>query len=201
MADFYLQDSTELHLLVRALIEAKLPGFPRDEDLSASPLVARLAERAAQAHTEDSAMPAALKNDWRSFGPKHSYWGAAVSRALLDSDWLRKSTRAQREEYIRLLIVPFQATETVFAALVELIENILDTHRSYELWLCAERPYEGGTLIVREREDGTMLVHDHARSEVFSTTNRFQLWEWLNERGFRQVGCYVEAETEDQRPA
>lgn len=191
MTDFRVSDPTELHLLVRALIEAKLPGLPRDGDLAGSPIVARLAERASSAHGREPGLPGA-KGDWRHFSPEHAYWEAAVSRSLLDADWLRRATREQQEEYVRLLIIPFQATDNVVAALVERIESILRTRSSYELWLRADRPYDGGTVVVREREDGTMLVHDQAGTEIFSTKNRFDLWEWLNERGFQRVGCYVE---------
>lgn len=191
MTDFRVSDPTELHLLVRALIEAKLPALPRDGDLAASPIVARLAERASSAHGQEPSLPGA-KGDWRHFTPEHVYWEAAVSRSLLDADWLRKATREQREDYVRLLIVPFQATDEVVATLVERIEGILRTRSSYELWLRADRPYDGGTVVVREHEDGTMQVHDQARTEIFSAKNRFDLWEWLNERGFQRVGCYVE---------
>jgi hypothetical protein len=191
MADFRVSDPTELHLLVRAMIEAKLPMLPRDGDLAASPIVARLAERASSAHGLEPSLPGA-KGDWRHFSPEHAYWEAAVSRSLLDAAWLRQATREQREAYVRLLVVPFQVTDEVVAELVARIESILNTRSSYELWLRGDRPYDGGTLMVREREDGTMLVHDQARTEVFSTKNRFDLWEWLNERGFQRVGCYVE---------
>ncbi|MDB4946735.1 MAG: hypothetical protein JWP97_6269 [Labilithrix sp.] len=191
MADFPVSDATELHLLVRALIEAKLPVMPRDGDLAASPIVARLAERASSAHGEEPSLPGA-KGDWRKFSPDHVYWDAAVSRSLLDADWLRKATREQRQEYVALLVSPFQATEEVLAALLERIEGILAVRRSYELWLRAGRPHDGGVLVVREQEDGTLLVHDHAKTEVLATKNRFDLWEWLNERGFLRVGCYVE---------
>jgi hypothetical protein len=191
MDDFRVSDPTELHALLRALIEAKLPGLPRDRDLSASPFVAALAERACTLQTPEPSVPGWTR-DWRPLSPKHEYWQAAISRSLLDADWLRNATREQREGYLRLLIVPFQATDEVFTALVEEVEAILATRSFYELWLRRDQPYDGGTLIVRERDDGTMLVHDHARTEVFSTANRFDLWEWLNDRGFQHVGSYVE---------
>jgi hypothetical protein len=192
MPDFRVSDPTELHLLVRALIEAKLPNQPRDGDIAASPIVARLAEEASSAHGQEPSLPGA-KGDWRHFSPEHGYWEPVVLRSLLDADWLRKATREQREEYVRLLVAPFRATDEIFAALVEQIDSILRTRSSYELWLRAERPYDVGVLIVREREDGTMVVHDQERNELFSTENRFDLWEWLNDRGFRRVGCYVES--------
>ena len=86
----------------------------------------------------------------------------------------------------------YEGMGQVVGALVERIESILRTRSSYELWLRSDRPYDGGAFVVREREDGTMLVHDQARTEIFSAKNRFDLWEWLNERGFHRVGCYVE---------
>jgi hypothetical protein len=46
---FTVTDESELLALLDTLIEAKLPRLSEDRDLSASPLVARLAEQAAQA--------------------------------------------------------------------------------------------------------------------------------------------------------
>lgn len=80
----------------------------------------------------------------------------------------------------------------VLAALVDRIEAILETRSFYEVWLRAARPHDGGVLFVREKAGGTLLAYDHARVEAFSSPDRFEVWEWLNERAFRRVGCFVE---------
>jgi len=189
MADFFIAAGVELTFLRRAMIEAKLARLPRDTDLAGSPIVAGLATRAHDA--EGPGVPGAV-GPWRDLSPGHGYWEAVVSRALQDADWLCSATKPQREAYLVELVAPFWTTDDVFAELLGHIEIILETRSFYDVWLRTSAPYDGGALVVRCGQDGTRRVHDLNRAELFATKNRFDLFEWLHDRGFQHLGTYAE---------
>jgi hypothetical protein len=193
MSEFRVSDEIELLALLHALMEAKLAVVPRDRDVSASRIVARLAHLAFDA--ESAATTVGIgRRQWIMLTPRHADWRAIVSRALLDADILRKATHELRVDYVRQLIAPYRPSDENFAALVDEIETLLETCAFYELWHRTGRPHGGDTLIVRDRRDGSKFVQDQERNELFTTANHPELWEWLHERGFYPVGRFVDAD-------
>lgn len=188
MSEFTVSNPLELNALLLALLEAKLPSQPRDMLVAASPLVAELAKRVADAH----ALDADLSVSWRVLDSKHAHWDAVISRAAHDADWLRKCDREQRRRYVRGLAAPFRIADVTFEALVARIEYIANTRSYFDLWLRAEQPHHGGILVVREMADGSMVVLDQAKKEVVNVTNAFDLWDWLRDRNYRHIGRYVD---------
>lgn len=191
MTEFQITNTTELFLLQRALLEAKLPRLANDNDLAASPIVASLAARVTEACSEAPDL-ASVGERWRDFSPQHSYWSIAISRALVDQDYLRKSEPAKREEYVRWLIAPFRTDEPIIREFLAELDSILETRRWYHLWIRTKSPFGGGVAIIRERTDGSFIALDAAQNEIASSRSQGHVVEILLERGLEPFGYFVE---------
>ncbi|MDB4944829.1 MAG: hypothetical protein JWP97_4363 [Labilithrix sp.] len=191
MAEFVVTDAAELHALRAALIESKLPRLANDQDLAASPIVARLAERVSAA-CQGAPELTSVSERWRQFSPKHSYWAVAISRALADQNFLRASKPAAREDYVRCLIAPFRTDQPIVRDFLAELESILATRRWYHLWIRPKKPFLGGVAFLRQREDGSFVAHDSEHTEIVSSEKVDDVGEVLLERGLEPFGYFVE---------
>jgi hypothetical protein len=191
MAEFRVSDSTELHALQAALIEAKLPRLANDLHMAASPIVAELAERVNAACNEIHELPGS-DGGWRQMSRDHGYWGVAISRALADQDYLRRSDLANRQQYVRWLLAPFRTDEPTVSAFLADLESIFQTRRWYHLWMRSKNPFDGGLAFLRERVDGSFVALDADRNEITSSAEQHDVGQVLLERGLEPFGYFVE---------
>jgi len=129
---------------------------------------------------------------WTDFSPKHSCWSVALSRAIADQDYLRKSESGEREEYVRLLLTPFRTDEPIIREFLAELDSIFETRRWYHLWIRTMRPFGGGVAILRERGDGSFIALDAAQNEIASSRSQGDVVEVLLERGLEPFGYFVE---------
>lgn len=165
---FAITDEFELLALHGALIEAKLPRASEDQELSASPLVARLAERATEACR---ALPEHLwprDEAWRKLSPRHARWAPAVARALSDQAYLRRATLPERREYVRLLLAPYHNDDADVSNFLEHVESIIRERSWYHLWLRRTSPFAGGVAFLTEVPDGRFVAWDANHREIAS---------------------------------
>lgn len=187
---FTVTDESELLALLDALIEAKLPRLSEDRDLSASPLVARLADRATQACR---GLPERLwprSEAWRALYPRHARWTPAVARALSDQEYLRRASLPEKQEYVRLLLAPYHNEDEAVMMFLEHVESILRERRWYQLWLRKASPFSGGVAFLREGPDGRFTAWDANHNEIASGSLE-DVGEVLMERAFEPFGYFV----------
>jgi hypothetical protein len=190
MAEFRITNPTELFLLQRALLEAKLPRLANDMDLAASPIVASLAERVTSACIETPNFPGA-NGVWRQLTPTHTYWPIAISRALVDHAYLGSADRIKQEEYVRQLFAPFQANNETVNLFIEELLAVIHERRWYHLWLRKTAPLHGGIALLRQRADGMFVALDPEGAEIASSKTLDDVGRELLERGLEPAGYYV----------
>lgn len=188
---FTITDKFELLALQSALIEAKLPRVSEDQELSASPLVARLAERATEACRD---LPEHLwprDEAWRKLSPRHARWAPAVARALSDQAYLRRATLSERREYARLLLAPYHNDDADVSIFLEHVESIIRERRWYQLWLRRTSPFTGGVAFLTEVPQGRFVAWDANHTEIASGSLD-EVGAVLLEGSFEPFGYFVQ---------
>lgn len=165
---FTISDELELLALQSALIEAKLPRLSEDRDISASPLVASLAERATSACRNLPEQLWPRHEAWRQLSPGHARWAPTVARALSDQDYLRKATQEQKMEYARLLLAPYNNDDDAVLRFLDYIEGILRERKWYQLWMRKATPFAGGVAFLIEESEGLYVAWDASHVEIAS---------------------------------
>lgn len=195
MTEIRITKPTELLLLERALLEAKLPRLANDGDLAASPIIAGLAERVTTACSELHEQ-AGVSGKWRALSPGHTYWAIAIYRALADQEYLRKSDPSKREEYARLLLAPFHTDDRTVGAFLAEVDDILQTRRWYHLWIRTKNPFRGGIAFICERSDESFVALSPDGVEIVSSKKLEDIGEALLESGLEPFGYFVEEGTD-----
>ncbi|WP_438007044.1 hypothetical protein WME89_52395 [Sorangium sp. So ce321] len=184
---FVVSDSTEVIVLHRAVIEAKLPLLSHDRDLSASSILAAISERLTEALQH---IPQWGDESWRSLSPRHAAWEPAVNRALSDQDYLRSATQEQKREYVRLLLAPYRNDVAEISKFLEHVEDILRERRWYQLWLRKGAPFAGGVAFLMEGPDSRYTAWDANHKEIASG-RLDEVGEVLLEGDFEPLGYFV----------
>ncbi|NVD69552.1 hypothetical protein HUX88_03140 [Duganella sp. BJB1802] len=112
---FVVLDYYELIALQRVFREAKFCLKASDEDISASPIVAKLFERALDVLIDVEVGrkgPAAAEDwsKWKKIDPSREEWMVAHERATKERDWQLWSY-SDKLEYVRVLFSPFEISE------------------------------------------------------------------------------------------
>ena len=126
---FEVDDEAEINALLMTLLEAKFHPDPERREISASPLVARLCERAvvAYAAAQDTGKISGGNGggrktlDFYRGSPPEMVLAVVrlrVAEVTTGSNWQRWD-RSARQDYIRLLLSPFVAEEALLERLLE----------------------------------------------------------------------------------
>lgn len=186
-APFVVSDPTEIIILHRALIEAKLPRLSDDQDLSASPFLAAMAERL---NTSLAEVRSWGDDSWRSLSPRHAAWELAVNHALSDQAYLRRASVPEKREYVRLLLAPYRNDDAVISMFLDHVESILRERRWYQLWLRKTSPFGGGVAFLMEGTDGRFTAWDANHKEIASGSLD-EVGAVLLEGNFEPFGYFV----------
>lgn len=126
---FEVDDGSEVNALLKTLLEAKFHPDPQRSELQGSPLVARLCERAVVAYAaaqEAGKIPGGGGGGQKTLdfylGPTPELVLAVVRTRIAEAaarDWWRGSDRNARQDYIRILLSPFVADESLLDRLLE----------------------------------------------------------------------------------
>ena len=112
---FVVESEHELRALHRALLEAKFHAQPEDGDVPGSPLVAELSRRIVE--TLASTLPEEGWSAWREAEQHRHRFPVVVSHIARTSAWPEWSVD-QKQEYVRVLLAPFEAQERTVSELV-----------------------------------------------------------------------------------
>ncbi|MRW88168.1 hypothetical protein GJ698_29235 [Pseudoduganella sp. FT26W] len=112
---FFIEDFYELLAMQRVFREAKFCFEPSDDEISSSPIVARLAQRLMEALVNADVERKGEKkkndwDDWLSLDETREEWGVALTRTKKEQRWESWSEKQQRE-YLQSLLSPFILTE------------------------------------------------------------------------------------------
>ncbi|WP_437975841.1 hypothetical protein WMF11_50105 [Sorangium sp. So ce295] len=184
---FAVSDPTEVIVLHRAVNEAKLPLLSYDQDLSASAILATIAERLTAALRD---IPQWDDDSWRSLSPRHPAWELAVNRALSDQDYLRTAALPEKREYVRLLLAPYRNDDAKVSEFIDCVDSVLRERRWYQLWLRKASPFAGGVAFLREGPDGRFAAWDANHNEIISGSLD-EVGAVLLEGNFEPFGYFV----------
>ena len=188
---FTIEGESELLVLLDALIEAKLPRLSEDQDLSASPIVANLAERAMKACRNLPERVWPRDEAWRVLSSRHGRWTPALTRAISDQDYLRRAPSSEKKEYVRLLLAPYLNDDATVLKFLNQVESILHERRWYQLWLQSTSPFGGGVAFLMEGPDGRFTAWDANHNEIVSGSID-EVGAALLDRNFEPYGYFVQ---------
>lgn len=125
---FEVRDKHELSALLRTVIAAKFQEDPDVPEVPASPFVADMAHRLADAVTENDDRPGARERavEWRK-AEGHRDALAVVRRRIVECKPWSGWDESERRRYVLLLLAPFRAEEQTVA---ELIREGDEAHRA-----------------------------------------------------------------------
>lgn len=190
MAELYVRDSSELSLLLRALLEAKFARLANDWELSGSPIVADLARRAERACSESDSHTG-ITEAWRQLTPKHSYWPVALARALEQRDLLEGASESEQESHVEVLLAPFRTDASTVAAFLSEVRTIIGERRWYQLWLRPGNPFGDGLVVLRQQPSGTFVALDASGKELAAAGRAEKIGEELLARGLEPFGYFI----------
>lgn len=105
----------DLLALHRVILEAKFNPNPNDSDISASPIVSRIANEIVSkliVQGEEKSKYIGVKKwqVWRKIDPARREWTIALQRASERRDW-DQSSHLEQSNLIRNILAPFEITE------------------------------------------------------------------------------------------
>jgi hypothetical protein len=104
-----IESHGELLALYRLVVEGKFSANPHDRTVSASALVATVADKVLKKLLESSEQTGD-NEEWLQFRPERREWKVALARAAATQLWPEWSTQ-EKERFAEILASPFRLTD------------------------------------------------------------------------------------------